>query len=203
MSKAVPVVIPDELVLAAIERAIRHYPKETSVVPAWEIYEHLGFPRRSGAARRVLARLNVMHEAGLVERSRRRGLDVWALSRMGRRRLQRAWRSDTVPVLPESPQHRAWRVARATAAQEIERYRSELRECLEQALRLLDAEPSADSDAWLELGERLRPPCRRLGSAVHCLREWAEPDDARADIDNDRTGYRSGRRNIRYWDVQT
>jgi hypothetical protein len=203
MSKAVPVVIPDELVLAAIERAIRHYPRKTSAVPAWEIYDHLGFPTRSGAARRVRARLNAMQEAGAVERSRRRGLDVWALSSTGRRRLQRVERTDKVLELPESPQHRAWRDAQATAAQEIERYRAELRERLEQALRLLDVDPFADSDAWFELGERLRPPCRRLGSAVHCLREWREPDDARADIDDDRTGYRSGRRNIRYWDIQT
>lgn len=35
MSKAAPVVIPDELVMAAIERAIRHYPRETSAVPAY------------------------------------------------------------------------------------------------------------------------------------------------------------------------
>jgi len=71
-------------------------------------------------------------------------------------------------------------------------------------LLLLDADPPADSDAWFQLGESLRPACRRLGSAVHCLWEWQEPDDAHADIDvNALPGvgpcYRAGRRNINNW----
>jgi hypothetical protein len=147
-----------------------------------------------------------MQEAGSLQRSRRNGIDVWGLTGEGRRRLQRARRTGNVPELPESPQHREWREARATAAQEIERFRQELRDCLARAMLLLDANPPADSDAWFLLGESLRPPCRRLGSAVHCLREWQEPDDAHADIDTEGrypTGpsYRSGRRNIRYLDT--
>jgi hypothetical protein len=35
----------------------------------------------------------------------------------------------------------------------------------------------------------------RLGAAVHCLREWPKPDDARADIDQD-SKYSEYRRNI-------
>jgi hypothetical protein len=207
MSKAVPVVIRDELVLAAIERAVRHYAAGIAAVPVWEIYDHLDLPRRSGAARRVRTRLDAMQEAGRLERSRLHGIDVWALTGAGRRRLQRARRAGRAPELPESPQHRAWREARAAAAQGIERFRQELRDCLEQALLLLDTDPPADSDAWFVLGESLRAPCRRLGSAVHCLREWQEPDDARADIDTEallgvELSYRVGRRNIRLWDAQ-
>jgi hypothetical protein len=26
--------------------------------------------------------------------------------------------------------------------------------------------------------------CRRVGSAIHCLREWPQPDDRKPDIDN-------------------
>lgn len=207
MSKAAPVVIPDELVLAAIERAVRHYPKDTAAVPAWEIYDHPGLSTRSGAARRIRARLEAMEEVGLLEHSRRHGADVWALSSAGLRRLQRARPAGKVSELPESPQHRQWREARATSGEKIERFRQELRERLEQGLLLLDGDPPADSDAWLQLGDSLRLPCRRLGSAVHCLREWPEPDDARPDIDTDALPgvappYRLGRRTIRYWDRQ-
>jgi len=203
MSKAVPVVIPDELVLAAIERAYRHTGRDAPEVPTWAIYEHLGFPTRSGPARRVYARLSVLQEAGWPQPARRVGIPMWVLTSAVRRRLQRARRAGKVPGLPESPQHRAWREARAAAAQEIERFRQELRDCLEQALLLLDVDPQADSDAWFQVGERLRLPCRRLGSAVHCLREWQEPDDAHADIDTDaRPSYRVGRRSIRYWDIR-
>ena len=79
---------------------------------------------------------------------------------------------------------------------------------------LLDAAPPPHSDAWLELAEELQRACRRLASASHCLYEWAEPDDTRADIDtHDEAGdrrlapaqrrlmraRRAGRRNIRLW----
>ncbi len=60
----------------------------------------------------------------------------------------------------------------------------------------------------------LRGDCRRLGSACHCLHEWPEPDDDRADLDSlsedgepelpdrersRRRALRAGRRNIRLW----
>ena len=106
--------------------------------------------------------------------------------------------------LPESPQHREWREARAMAGREIERFRHELREYLQRTLLLLDADPPVNSDAWFQLGESLRAPCRRLGSAVHCLWEWTEPDDAHADIDsNQGLSYRIGRRKIGQWGTQT
>jgi hypothetical protein len=60
-----------------------------------------------------------------------------------------------VPQLPESPRHRTWRNARTAAAQEIERFRRNLRDCLDEAARLLDADPPAHSDAWFELGQHL------------------------------------------------
>jgi hypothetical protein len=203
MNQAGTVVIPDELVLAAIERAKRHDGRDSPEVPTWAIYEHLGLAKRSGAARRVHARLSVLQEAGWLAPARRSGVPMWVLTSAGRRRLQRAKRAGNV-ALPESPQHREWREARAMAGREIERFRHELREFLQQALLLLDTDPPVDSDAWFQLGESLRARCRRLGSAVHCLWEWAEPDDAHADIDsNQGLSYRMGRRNIGQWDTQT
>jgi len=180
------------------------------------VYNHLSIAKRSGPARRVRARLDALETAGSVERTRRRGVQTWALTSTGRRRLTLARRRGDVPELPESPQHRAWRVAKATAAQEIDRFLLSVRDALNDAARLLDADPAVMSDAWFELGERLQRDCRRVGAATYCLHEWSEPDDARPDVDdhsdpsdkgldpyeqNKRHARRAGRRNIRLWDT--
>ena len=206
---------PDELVLAAIERAARHQPHHRPAVPVWAILEHLALRARSAPARHVRARLQALHAAGSLECVRRHGVTTWALTSCGRRRVRRAASAGELPPLPESPQHRAWRNARMAAAQELERFRELLRERVERAAALLDAEPAPHSDAWLELGDELQRACRRLASASHCLHEWAEPDDSRADIDAhlepaDRRltpaqrkltrARRAGRRNILLWD---
>ncbi len=173
------------------------------------IAAHLGLSVRSAAAgelRAVLARLAC---AGSLARGRRHGVEVWTLTEAGRERLRRAGAR-----LPESPQHRTWRTARMLAARELERFASELRGDLEAAEAMLRAERTLHSDAWLELGERLRVGARRIGSALHCLHEWPEPDDGRADVDERREpgdaaleegrrrrlqARRSGRRNVRLW----
>jgi hypothetical protein len=212
---SIPVdVVPDVLVLAGIDRAERHRPRDTPGVPVWELLEHLGMPRRSKGARHVRSRLDALEAAGALVCSRRHGVLVWALSGRGRRRLGRARAAGRVPVLPESPQHRAWREARVLAAQEIERFRSGLGDAILQTFFLLEEDPSPDSDGWLEMAERLRRACWLLGSATHCLYEWVEPDDERADIDDHqdrsdeglslvererRRARRAGRRNTRLW----
>jgi hypothetical protein len=209
----------DELVLAAVERAERHRAGkragDTPAIPVWAILDQLAVSRRSAADRHVRSRLGVLQAAGWLERSRRHGVATWELTAAGRRRLRRARRVDGVPALPESPQHRAWQGARTAAAQEIERFRAGLRERVDEAALLLDAAPTPHSDAWFELAEQLQRACRRLGSASHCLYEWVEPDDLRADVDERvdpaderldrakralRRARRAGRRNIRLWD---
>lgn len=35
-----------------------------------------------------------------------------------------------------------------------------------------------------EIGERLQRDCWRVARRPNCLREWREPDDARADVDD-------------------
>jgi len=99
--------IPDVTVLAAIDRAERHRGRQG--VPVWLIFEHLGIPRRS---RRVRARLQELVQDGAIEQRRAHGVDIWALSPSGRRRLQGAGRVD----LPESPQHCQWRNARTRSS---------------------------------------------------------------------------------------
>lgn len=204
----------DELVLAALQRASAHAPRAGESVPAWAVLEHLALPRRSRAARHVNARLEAMQTRGWLERARRHGVPTWGLSAAGKRRLRRTRRSGQLPPLPESPQHRAWRNARVLAQYEIERFRADVGARLQHALALLDAEPDTPSDDWLATGEELRRSCRRLGSATYCLREWTEPDDAHADVDEQddpadgvleppertlRRARRAGRRNVRLW----
>ena len=180
----------------------------------WAITEHLSIGRRSAAARHVRSRLAALEAMGSLEPSRRHGIPVWALTSEGRRHLRRADRAGDVPVLPESPQHRRWRDASALAAQEIERMRSDVRSAVDEIAQLLDACPAAPSDAWFEVSDRSRRVVWRLGSATYCLREWAEPLDEHADIDDGsdhgderlahverarRRSHRAGRRNIALW----
>jgi hypothetical protein len=205
----------DELILAAVERAGRHAVRATPAVAVWAILDQLALPRRSGVARHVRARLGALGEAGLLESARSHGVPTWELSGRGRRRLAGARRAGSLPQLPESPQHRTWRQARTLADQELERFRGELRGRLAQAALLIEADPPPDSDEFLQLAEDLQRACRRVGSASHCLNEWQEPSDDRADIDlhldpaDDgldpderarRRARRAGRRNISLWD---
>jgi hypothetical protein len=195
--------IPDAMILAAIERAARH--RERPGVPIWTILEHLGLPRR---ARGVRPQIRALTDAGALATSRARGVQIWSLTAAGRRQLRRA--GDV--GLPESPQHQAWRAARALAEQEIERFRSAMAEVLAEATALLDG--SGSSDGWFEMASRLRTAAWRLGSATYCLWQWGEPTDDRADIDDHtmpgdvqlddderarRRHRRSGRRNTKLW----
>jgi hypothetical protein len=180
----------------------------------WDIYAHLEIAQRSAAAKRVRAQIEALEMAGAVARSRRHGVQTWALTSSGRRRLQRARRSGLVPELPESPQHQTWRNAHTLAVHEIERFRESVRACLDEVVLLLDAEPPARSDVFFQIAERLRFECWRFASVTYCLREWVEPDDARADVDDhlergerrldpsDRARLRwrrMGRRNVTLW----
>jgi hypothetical protein len=205
----------DELILAAVERAGRHGVRDTPAVAVWTILDQLALPRRSGAARHVRARLGALVEAGLLESARSHGVPTWELNGSGRRRLASARRAGSLAQLPESPQHRRWRQARTLAEQEIERFRGDLRGRLAQAALLIEADPPPGSDELFELAEDLHRACRRVGSSSHCLNEWREPSEDRADVDlhldpgDDaldpderarRRARRAGRRNITLWD---
>jgi len=206
---------PRELeILAAAQRAERHSPLGAPGVPDWAILAHLGVARRSAAARAVRERLSALFAAGALDRSTRHGREVWAVTARGRRRLQAARRRQGAPALPEAPQHSAWRNARTSAALEIERFRQRLHASVEEAARLLAADPPPHSDVWFQLAETLRRDARLVGSASHCLLEWSEPDDARADIDDRHEpddaqlprrrrervrALRAGRRNVLLW----
>jgi hypothetical protein len=201
-------------VLAAVQRAALHRADAGTEVPLYAILDHLEVSRRSATARLVRSQLAALVEDGSLTAGRRHGVPTWDLTGAGAHRLADAMHSGSPPALPEAPQHRLWRRARKAAQLEIERFRSMLERDLADARTMLAQAPGADSDAWLELGERLFRDCRLLGSAQHCLREWPEPSDERADVDEGlepderdldsperarRIARRRGRRNIGLW----
>ncbi|HTZ86507.1 MAG TPA: hypothetical protein VMB05_07550 [Solirubrobacteraceae bacterium] len=211
-----PDAIPDDLLLAALERAERH--DQRTGRPDWAILEHLDIPRRGGKAREVKRQLLALVERGLLEHGRSHGVVLFLLTPKAKRRLRRLG-AEVTDLLPESPQHKTWRNARTYAELEEERFHLSLRTSLEEAMGMLDemtmpVAPGPSSDAWLELADRLHHALRRQGSLRYCLYEWEEPDDARADVDEHsdpsdaefseeerkrRQARRSGRRNVRLW----
>ena len=205
--KATPEVMPSkELVLAAIERAERHRTKQDdpnrhrarpdrSGMSLEIIKEHLGLPRGGRTTIQLRPCWDGLKAAGFIEQSRRHGVVVWRLTNAGQQCLDQARATHDIGALPESPQHRAWREARAIAADRTRDFHEELQAALSEAAGLLDAHETANSDTWQAIGERLLRSCRRMESASYCLHEWQEPDDAHGDI---APPLLKQRRNIRY-----
>lgn len=171
-----------ELLLAAIERAETHRTQHVPGVALTTLLEHLNIPRRSHKARAIRAQLGLLTEQGALERLRPRGRpETWTLTRNGRRRLTKARRAGANLTLPEPPQHRKWRNARTLAEAEIDRTRRQLREALDDAQALIDAEPPTDSQTWIATSRKLQEAAMLLASATHCLYEWHEPQEDRPD----------------------
>jgi hypothetical protein len=185
--------VSDAQILAAIDRAEAHDRNQIPDAARWDIAAHLGFVHDSWTTRRLRPQIDALKAAGRIHDVRRLGIDLVALTSTGRRALRRARSAGDVP-LPESPQHRTWRHSRTMASDRIDGFREALRASMAELGTLLDA-GQTPSDAWFEFGKRLSAECRRLGSATYCLSEWAEPDDARADVDTV-----LGRRNVWGWD---
>lgn len=188
--------VSDAQLLAAISRAEVHDRHDHA--SRADIAAHLGFAHNSWTTRRLRPQLDAHRSAGRVRDVRRYGLNLLALTAAGRRALGKARSAEEV-ILPESPQHRIWRHSRTLAHERIDGFRQALRGSLAEAGALLGAE-RVPSDAWFDLAERLRKACWQLGSASYCLHEWPEPDDSRADTDEE-TRFR-GRRNVWQWDRQ-
>lgn len=89
---------------------------------------------------------------------------------MGRERLAAALAAGAVGPLPEAPQHRRWREARAIAEQHIGQFAEALDRLLVEASALLGSESAASSERWIALGEQLKDVCVRYGSASTAFR---------------------------------
>jgi DNA-binding PadR family transcriptional regulator len=193
--KPTPELPSNDLILAAIERAVchrgRNEPESLS-----DIKEHLGLPHNGWTTQQLRPKLEALEAAGLIEQSRIRSRPVWGLTPKGSRRLDAVRDGLT---LPEAGQHRRWREAQAAASERIAGLRADMRGVLDEAIALLEAEHESDSATLYKLGERLNTQCRRVASATYILREWQEPDDSAPDVDN--APYNQhGRRSTRAWD---
>jgi hypothetical protein len=208
----------DALVLAAVRRAVLHRPRPSRGATLRDLQAHLGLARRSTRSTALRARLAALERDGLLETQSEHGVTVWALRDDGGRLLESVRARGQEPALGESPQHAAWRRARTVARRELGRMAADLSDSLQSCERLLariEGAPTRapSSDDWFALAERLRRDCRRVGSAWYCLREWQEPDEEQADLDDlqepdDRAqgealaairSRRAGRRNTRLW----
>jgi hypothetical protein len=184
----------DDLILAALERAELHdgRPDDPAVLYA-AVVDHLGLKMGSSTGYWFRPRFRALVDVGLVTSAKRNGLIVHALTGAARQRLRSARAADRLGELPESPQHRRWREARAEAAERIGGYREQARSLLDEGAALLTND-AADSEAWFALAKSLGRACEYMGAATHCLNEWAEPSDDAADVDD---GPRRGRRDPR------
>jgi hypothetical protein len=182
---------PDALILAAMRRAELHNPREEPGVLYATVVAHLGLPMGTATGRRLRPRFRELEAAGLIAPVRRHGLTLYTATRGAQRLLRAAGEV----ALPESPQHRYWREARAVASERISEFRDDVRALLGDAAALL-ADDAVGSEEWFVIGERFASACDRLGSATHCLREWAESGDDAPDVDD---GQRRGRRNTSRW----
>jgi hypothetical protein len=183
---------PDALILAALRRAELHAPHDEPGVPYSFVVAHLGLPMGSATGCKLRPRFRELEAAGVIAPAKRHGSVIYTATRKGRRLLGAAG----AVALPESPQHRRWREARARAGERIGEFRENVYLLFDEAAALL-ADDATDSEAWFVLGEQLSGACKRMASATYCLREWAEPGDDAPDVDDSR---RRGRRNTRSWD---
>jgi hypothetical protein len=177
-SAARRVPVSDLLVLAAIDRAERQ--EQVDGVQWGHIPMHLGFPSAAATTRKLRLQVDALTDAGAIRQSRRRGCNVWGLTDAGRAGLAAVRNVGKLLELPEAPQHREWRQARAKAAREIEWLRDQLRSALEREQSSL-SDGQADPRAWLDHGERVQGRCLQLASAYYCLHGWLEPDGAEPD----------------------
>jgi hypothetical protein len=183
--------VSEALVLATLERARRHDERQRTGVVYSVLVQHRGLPMGSATGRRLRPRLRELEASSLVAPIKRHGVVVYELTQRGRRRLK----AGGCVTLPESPQHRAWRVARDAAEESIGEFQEDIGRLLGEGRRLLANDAGASGD-WFVLGELLEKACSRVGSATHCSREWAEPGDDGADVDS---SPRRGRRNVVQW----
>jgi hypothetical protein len=190
-----PALPSNDLILAAIERAICHRGRNEPE-SLGEIKAHLALPHNGWTTLQLRPKLAELEAAGLIEQSKCGRTKIWGLTALGCNRLD-AVRDEI--TLPEAPQHERWREARRAASERIAGFRGELRGALDEAISLLEAHREADSATWYELSDRLHQAGRLFASAIHCLREWPEPNDSQPDTD-DPPYKQQGRRQTRGWD---
>lgn len=173
----------DALILAATDRAERHSGQETPGVLLSAIAEHLGIDWSSVASRRLRPLIDRLTKAvGWLEHHHVHGLDRWAITPAGLDQLRVALDEGIAGELPESPQHRAWREARARAERRLGVLHANVVAALAELETLAKASPPAPSAAWRARVEPTTKAIEQLALAIEYLHEWPEPGDREADL---------------------
>jgi hypothetical protein len=182
-------VFPDALILSVLARAELHDGRDEPGIHYSFVVDHLGLVMGPSTGHKLRPRFRAMEAASLITGFKRHGSVVYKANSEGKSHAQGCGRC---------------RVAGVAAAPRLARGPRRRREAHPGLLRragrapregtALLADDATDSEAWFAFGERLGKAYKRLGSATYCLREWAEPSDDTADIDD---GPRRGRRNPR------
>ncbi|MBS1885625.1 MAG: hypothetical protein JSU06_00380 [Actinobacteria bacterium] len=175
-----PTEVAEITVLAATARAELHertFRGKIKNADLRTIALHLGWAYHSGSTRRLRPHLGALTASGALEARTHRRHRYWAVTAEGRRRLIEAGAIE----LPEAPQHRAWRRDRRIAAEGLDSFRARARRDLDEGCGLLARDERPAPAELRELGRRLTWDLRVLASAIACLHEWPEPDDAERD----------------------
>ncbi len=167
-----PVLAHELMLLAAIERAERQVvlPGERKGARRNEVVAHLGLDWHSGNARRLKGQLEALEAEGCVEIQRKiPHRSIVALTRRGHDRLQLARRQKApeamAEALPESPQHRRWREARAVAEESEDEIRSLATDAVHDAqTALLKPEAGEEAGRPRDQRPRERRPCSGFDS---------------------------------------
>lgn len=190
----------DALMLAAIDRAERHRGRSESGAAIHVIASHLEMEWGSVASRRLRPRLaRLTDELGWLERHWAHSRNYWTLTPTGRRQLAAALEDGIADELPESPQHRVWREARARAANRLDALHADLEAAIAKLEALAEASQPPSSEDWHAQVKPTTEAIKQLALASFCLHEWAEPDDAHADL-NPTTGMPRLAGNYRFGD---
>ena len=142
------------------------------------VSEHLGFQPGGHTTRKLRDPLERLRVAGFLAHSERQMREQWGLTSADQEELARLQAAGRVGGLPESPQHREWRLARVEARRRSNEFRGYLNRATEEADEMAAAARVFPSRRWFEVGNRLRTAHWLVGAVTHCLEEWDEPDDA-------------------------
>jgi hypothetical protein len=165
----------DAVVIAAVARAMRHQADVGELdtpVKADDIGAHLGVSDRSTIRNRLLPILNRLLRDKRLRVSGVGNNRRWIVTGLGAG-IMRA------EELPESPQHRDWRMALEWFTERIPALRHELRELAPKTDTLLGSD-QASAVEWLAHFEQLGSLWLTMAVARYCVTRL-EPDDARAD----------------------
>lgn len=175
--------ISDLQLLAAVARAQRHQgakarkPGATVATAA----RHVGWRYSGATTRRLRPQLAGLVTDGLLKTEEPPSYEArgqrWTVTEHGRRRLE----EEPAVELPESPQHRFWRLWRDVARWALDGVRAEALKAHQEVAAVL-AHRGAPTPAEIRrASEQLERALETFAVASHAAHHWPEPSDSAGD----------------------